>query len=108
MLTRFSVAPLHTMTRSLAAVAMGRVAPDLVITGARLLSTYTEKIHAAREIWIKSGRIAVVHPAGTFKKAKFKNETTTLYDARGGIVAPGLVDPHVHIESSMMTACAFA
>ena len=30
------------------------------------------------------------------------------YDARGGIIAPGLVDPHIHIESSMMTACAYA
>ncbi len=26
----------------------------------------------------------------------------------GGILAPGLVDPHLHIESSMMTACAYA
>lgn len=106
MLTRFSVAPLHTMTRSLAAVAMGRVAPDLVITGARVLSTYTERIHEKREIWIKGGRIAVVHPAGTWRKAK--SGGTNVYDARGGIIAPGLVDPHVHIESSMMTACAFA
>ena len=32
-LTRFSVPPLHTVTRSLGAVAMGREAPDLVITG---------------------------------------------------------------------------
>ncbi len=106
MLTRFSVAPLHTMTRSLAAVAMGRAAPDLVITGARVLSTYTERVHAGQEIWIKGGRIAVVKPAGTFKKSKLGG--AKVYDARGGILAPGLVDPHVHIESSMMTACAFA
>ena len=72
MLTRFSVAPLHTMTRSLAAVAMGREAPDLVITGARLLSTYTERLHAGREVWIKGGRIAVVKPAGAYKKSKLQ------------------------------------
>ncbi len=108
MLTRFSVAPLHTMTRSLAAVAMGREVPDLVITGARTLSTYTERIHRDQEVWIKGGRIAVVKPAGSFKKAKLAGAKTRLYDARGGIIAPGLVDPHVHIESSMMTACAFA
>ncbi len=106
MLTRFSVAPLHTMTRTLAGVAMGRAAPDLVITGARVLSTYTERIHRAREVWIKGGRIAVVKPAGAFKKSDLRG--AKVYDARGGIVAPGLVDPHVHIESSMMTACAFA
>ena len=108
MLTRFSVAPLHTVTRSLAAVAMGREAPDLVITGARVLSTYTERIHADRELWIKAGRIAAVKPAGAFKSAGFKASKAKVYDAHGGILAPGLVDPHIHIESSMMTACAYA
>jgi adenine deaminase len=107
MLTRFSVQPLHTMTQALAAVAMGRAAPDLVITGARVLSTYTERIHRDREVWVKGGRIAVVHPAGTYKRSKVAGAKAKLYDARGGIIAPGLVDPHVHIESSMMTACAF-
>jgi adenine deaminase len=105
-LTRFSVAPLHTLTRTLAAVAMGRTAPDLVITGARVLSTYTERIHDDREVWLKSGRIAAVKPAGTFKPAK--GSKTKIYDAKGGIIAPGLVDPHIHIESSMMTSCAYA
>lgn len=109
MLTRFSVAPLHTMTRSLAAVAGEREAPELVITGARVLSTYTERLHEEREIWIKGGRIAAVKPAGTFKpSAGAEKARTVIYDVRGGILAPGLVDPHVHIESSMMTACAFA
>ncbi|MBS0631554.1 MAG: amidohydrolase family protein [Verrucomicrobia bacterium] len=105
-LTRFSVPPLHRVTRSLAAVAMGREAPDLVITGARVLSTYTERIHADREVWVKSGRIAAVKPAGTFKAAA--KGKPVVYDARGGVLAPGLVDPHIHIESSMMTACAYA
>ena len=107
-LTRFSVAPLHTLTRTLAAVAMGREAPDLVLTGARLLSTYTERIHPEREIWLKSGRIAAVKPAGTAKKLFTRLPRSQFFDAAGGILAPGLVDPHVHIESSMMTACAYA
>jgi len=105
-LTRFSVPPLQTVTRSLAAVAMGREEPDLVIRGGRVLSTYTERIHDNREIWIKSGRIAAVKPAGTWKKSR--GSQTKIFDAKGGIIAPGLVDPHIHIESSMMTACAYA
>ena len=108
MLTRFSVAPLHTMTRSLAAVAMGREAPDVVLTGGRLLSTYTERIHENREIWIKGGRIAAVKLAGAFKATPGAGSRTKIYDVQGGMLAPGLVDPHVHIESSMMTACAYA
>jgi adenine deaminase len=89
---------------------MGRAAPDLVITGARLLSTYTDRIHADREVWIKAGRIACVKPAGTAKKhfATMAGAKFAVYDAAGAILAPGLVDPHVHIESSMMTACAYA
>ena len=64
-LNRFSVPPLHQVTRTLAAVAMGQAEPDLVIRGARVLSTYTERIHDGREVWIKAGRIAAVKPAGT-------------------------------------------
>ncbi|MFH0300183.1 adenine deaminase C-terminal domain-containing protein [Bradyrhizobium sp. 31Argb] len=104
-LTRFSVRPLHTMTRRLADVASGRAAPDLVITGARVLSTYSERIIDNREIWIAGGRIAAVKPAGTHKAA---GGDAAIKDVAGGIIAPGLVDPHIHIESSMVTACAYA
>lgn len=106
MLNRFAVPPLHDLTRVLADVASGRALPDLVIRGARILSTYTERIHDNREIWIKSGRIAAVKDAGTFKIEN--GRLVRRFDAQGGIIAPGLVDPHVHIESSMMTACAYA
>jgi adenine deaminase len=102
MLTRFSVPPLYTLTRELAEVASGRRPPELVLTGARILSTYTERFLPDREIWIHRGRIAAIKPAGTAKNA------AATYDVKGGILAPGLVDPHIHIESSMMTACAYA
>src|SRR3984893_5858134 len=102
-LTRFSVKPLSSMTRQLAAVASGRADPDLVIKGARVLSTYSERILQSREIWLCGGRIAAVKPAGAYK-----GSGALLHDVRGGIVAPGLVDPHMHIESSMVTACAYA
>ncbi len=102
-LTRFSVKPLSTMTRTLADVASARRDPDLVIQGARVLSTYSERILSDKEIWISGGRIAAVKPAGSYRGSGAR-----LYDARGGIIAPGLVDPHIHIESSMVTACAYA
>jgi len=102
-LTRFSVRPLATMTRHLADVASGRADPDLVIKGARVLSTYSERILPDREIWIAGGRVAAVKPAGSHKGSLAKT-----YDAAGGLIAPGLVDPHIHIESSMVTACAYA
>jgi len=103
-LTRFSLPALHRVTRDLAAVAMGTQPPDLVIRHARVLSTYTERLLADREIWLRHGRIAAVKPAGTLAR----NAAAKEYDAQGGILAPGLVDPHIHIESSMVTACAYA
>lgn len=104
-LTRFSVAPLWKASRQLADVAAGRVEADLVITGARVLSTYTERFAPDRELWIAQGRVAAVKPAGAHREV---GRPKAVYDAKGGILAPGLVDPHIHIESSMITACAYA
>jgi adenine deaminase len=101
-MNRFSVAPLSSLTQTLAAVASGTIAPDLVVTGCRILSTYTERMLADKEVWVSNGRIAAVKPAGTFQGS------AKTVDVQGGIIAPGLVDPHIHIESSMMTACAYA
>lgn len=101
-LTRFAVEPLSRMTRRLADVASGRAEPDLVITGARLLSTYSERVLAERELWIAGGRIAAAMPAGSHRGSAPR------HDAGGGVLAPGLVDPHIHVESSMVTACAYA
>jgi len=104
-ITRFSVAPLHESTIHLAAVASGRAPADLVITDARTLSTYSERIAPEREIWVANGRIAAVMPAGAHKSGPAPKR---VYDAKGGTIAPGLVDPHIHVESSMVTACAYA
>lgn len=104
-ITRFSVSPLWQVTRHLAAVASGRAPADLVITDARILSTYTDRISGPKEIWIASGRIAAVRELGAHRTAPAPKQ---VYDAKGGILAPGLVDPHIHIESSMVTACAYA
>jgi adenine deaminase len=102
-LNRFSVQPLASMTRLLADVASARREPDLVIRDSRMLSTYSERMLPGREIWLSGGRIAAVKPTGSYKGTSAK-----IYDAKGGILAPGLVDPHIHIESSMVTACAYA
>jgi adenine deaminase len=95
-LNRFHVPHLSTVTRALVAVANQQERPDLIIRHARILSTYSERILDSCEVWVAHGRVATTG----FGK--------TEYDARGGIIAPGLVDAHLHIESSMVTACAYA
>ena len=104
-ITRLSVPPLWQVTQQLAAVAAGRAPADLVITDARILSTYTDRISGPKEIWLSAGRIAAVKPLGAHRAGPAPK---SVYSAQGGILAPGLCDPHIHIESSMVTACAYA
>ena len=105
-LTRFSVAPLASMTRRLADVSSGRAAPDLVITGGRVLSTYSDRVLDDREIWVSGGRVAV-QPAGTFKAGRARLVGPDLRRA-GRHPRAGAGRSHIHIESSMVTACAYA
>ena len=107
MINRFSVPPLSDCTKELTKVASGKNIPDLVLSNARILSTYTDRILEDREIWISNGRIACVKDNSESLKLFNKSELN-IYDVQNNILAPGLIDPHMHIESSMMTGCAYA
>ena len=107
MINRFSVPPLFKSTKKLARIASGNSEPDLILFNARVLSTYTDRILEHKEIWVSSGRIVCVKDSGVHKQIFNKSYLNT-YDVQNNILAPGLIDPHMHIESSMMTGCAYA
>ncbi len=107
MINRFSVPLLSDCTQQLTNVASGKIIPDLVLSNARILSTYTDRILEGKEIWISNGRIACVKDNSESLKLFNKSELN-IYDVQKNILAPGLIDPHMHIESSMMTGCAYA
>ena len=107
MINRFSVPPLFKSTKKLARIASGNSEPDLILFNARVLSTYTDRILEHKEIWISRGRIVCVKDSGVHKQIFNKSYLNT-YDVQNNILAPGLIDPHMHIESSMMTGCAYA
>ena len=107
MINRFSVPPLFKCTQNLAKVASGKSTPNLVLSNARVLSTYTDRVLEKKEIWISNGRIACVKENGDHQKI-FNGSDLQIYDVEKNILAPGLIDPHMHIESSMMTGCAYA
>ncbi len=107
MINRFSVPPLSDCTKELTKVASGKKTPDLILFNARILSTYTDRILENKEIWISNGRIACVKDNGESLKL-FNKSVLKTYDVQKNILAPGLIDPHMHIESSMMTGCAYA
>ena len=107
MVNRFSVPNLYDCTKHLANVASRKIQPELILKNAHILSTYTNRILENKEIWISKGRIACIEENGQAEKT-FNYKNLVLFDAQNNILAPGLVDPHMHIESSMMTACSYA
>lgn len=83
---------------SLIPIAAGREPADLLLTNLRLVDVLAGEIYPA-EVAIAGGRIAGV---GTGYSAR---ETI---DLGGAFLAPGLLDAHVHVESSMVTPAEFA
>ena len=78
--------------------AMKREQCDLVIKGARILNVFTGDVEEA-EIAVKGGAIAALGKGYEGKE---------VYDGSGLIVLPGLMDAHIHVESSLLSPEAFA
>ena len=81
--------------------AQGRAAFDMLISGATIVDVVTGQLRDA-DIGIVGPLIASVHTPGAFERAD------DCIDARGKCVSPGLIDTHLHIESSMITPEAYA
>ncbi len=82
-------------------VAHGLLAPDLVIKGGRLVNVLSREIYPAN-ILIYEDRVAAV---GDLNWCYAPH--TKVIEADGFFVAPGLIDPHVHIESSSVTVTEY-
>lgn len=78
--------------------ALGREPADLVIRNARLLDVATGKVQPPADIAVCGDTIV-----GTLGTWRGRREI----DGRGRIAAPGLIDTHVHVESSMVTPAEF-
>jgi dihydroorotase len=60
-------------------------------------------VDAERDILLRHGRVAAVEVPGGFKDVKAKETGSQVIDAAGMIVAPGLVDVHVHLREPGQT-----
>lgn len=83
------------------AAARGDRPFDILISGGTLIDMVTGERRAA-DVGIVGPLIASVHNAGTRKDA------TQILDATGAYISPGLIDTHMHVESSMITPAAYA
>ena len=83
------------------AAARGQAPFDVLFTGGLVADMATEALHAA-DVGLIGKLIASVHPRGT------RRDAGRVIDLAGAIVAPGLIDTHLHIESSMVTPRRYA
>lgn len=84
------------MRELLRAVALGKQPADLLIKNAKIVDVLTESVYEA-EVVVAEGYIAAVAANGTYKDAK------KVLDIKGAYLAPGLINAHCHVESSMAT-----
>jgi adenine deaminase len=82
----------------LIAVARGDAEPDLVIHGARVFDPFTRE-WLDGDVGVAEGRVAGV---GRFDGGRER------VDAAGRHLVPGLIDAHMHIESSKLSPAQFA
>ncbi|MBR5520800.1 MAG: adenine deaminase [Oscillospiraceae bacterium] len=88
--------------KALMMAALGRIPADLAITNANLVNVFTGEVYKAN-VFVYDGFIAHVETED-FETVNAKE----VIDAQGQYLTPGLIDPHVHIESSMMIPRNFA
>ena len=84
--------------RRLVRVALGQEAGDLLVRGAQVVQPLTGEVYAA-DVLVAGGRVAAVGQG-------FQARRTV--EARGAFLAPGFIDAHIHIESSLLTPARFA
>jgi len=84
----------------LIAVARGDRPADLVLRNARVVDVFSAEVFAG-EVAIAGGRIAGLGRKGTYRGEEER-------DLGGRFLAPGLIDAHVHVESSLVTPRRFA
>jgi adenine deaminase len=88
----------------LIAVAAGRAPADLVIRGGTWVNVHSRECLAGHDIAIAAGRFAYCGPDA----GHCIGPDTTVIEARGRFMLPGLCDGHMHIESGMLTPAEFA
>ena len=95
-----SLADPHLRRRAVDA-AMGRTEFDVLLCNGLVADVATGELREA-DVGLVGSLIASTHPRGQ------RQDALKVFDLKGAIVAPGLIDAHMHIESSMITPRVYA
>jgi adenine deaminase len=92
------------ISRELAAVAMGQLPGEIIIRNGKLVNVLTTLIEDNTDVIMYGGFIAFVGDASDHPVDK----NTRIIDAEEKYIIPGLIDSHMHVESSMIDLRSFA
>lgn len=81
--------------------ALGEAPFDLLLTQANLIDMATGEIRLV-DVGVVGSLIASVHPCGT------RADAAETHDLAGAYLSPGLMDTHVHVESSHLPPARYA
>jgi len=94
---------ISSRTRNLVDVAMGRTKADLVIKNGQWVCVQSGEILPGTDLAVIGDRIAFVGDDASHTIG----DKTTVIDADGKYLVPGLLDAHMHVESGMVTISEF-
>ena len=99
--------PLWECSRHLVRVAQGAEPADLVVRDCRLVDVCTREVLEHTDIAVAAGRVAYIGIA-PYTAQHCVGPDTRVIDAGGAYVAPGFLDGHMHVESSMVGPAEYA
>lgn len=80
-------------------VALGQEPADVLLSGGHVVDVFTQSIRSA-DVAIVDGVIAGVGPD--------RWHARQVFDVQGGFILPGLIDAHIHVESTLLMPNALA
>ncbi|RCW64257.1 adenine deaminase [Saliterribacillus persicus] len=95
--------PLYKVSKELRKVALGETKADMIIQNGTLVNVMTKELQPNIDVAIKKGRIAYVGEA-----SHLIGEETKVIDAKGKYISPGLMEGHMHVESTMLSVTELA
>jgi adenine deaminase len=81
------------------AMAAGRKEPELLLINARVLNVFSGDLETAH---VAVGHGVIVGIGREYTRAQ------QVYDLHGNYLLPGLIDGHVHLESSLLSPARYA
>ena len=87
------------MLKHVIAMAAGREEADLLFTNARLVNVFSGDIEMTH---VAMGHGMIVGIGPEYRRAR------QVYDLAGKYLLPGLIDAHVHLESSLLSPARYA